>query len=112
MRGKTYILQSEAEYVQEYCEMTQRIITPEYFAKHAGWADTQDDLERVNCSKAGETGHQSCGWCEWCKKPVFSCGHYLLSQDEIGKIVRAWAIIGASLEKHGVDFGVDEDYYE
>ena len=33
-----------------------------------------DDLERVNCEKAGEFGHRWCGTCPEHKIPRLSCG--------------------------------------
>jgi hypothetical protein len=39
-----------------------------------GITPIQDDLERVNCGKAGEIGHSHCGICE-CGQPRFICGH-------------------------------------
>lgn len=38
------------------------MITAEIFKAATGHAPVQDDLERANCSKAGETGHYHCGW--------------------------------------------------
>lgn len=35
-----------------------------------------DDLERVNCPRAGEIGHRMCGVCSKCGCPLFiPCGH-------------------------------------
>lgn len=44
------------------------------FEKRAGYAPEQDDLERVNCDKAGQLGHLSCGWCARHDAPMFECG--------------------------------------
>lgn len=33
-----------------------------FFKLHTGRDPIQDDLERCNCDKAGETGHDFCGW--------------------------------------------------
>jgi hypothetical protein len=48
-------------------------ITVKQFIKHVGRKPVQDDMERVNCYKAGQIMHQSCGWCRGCNKPVFMC---------------------------------------
>lgn len=45
------------------------------FEARTGYAPVDDDLERVNCDRIGEIGHQQCGWCEQCKGPRFQCGH-------------------------------------
>lgn len=37
-------------------------ITAEQFKEATGHDHEQDDLERCNCQKAGEIGHQYCGW--------------------------------------------------
>lgn len=39
----------------------QMNMTAEQFKALTGFEDTQDDLERVNCPKAGQPGHESCG---------------------------------------------------
>lgn len=52
-------------------------LTPEKFKEKMGYLPVDDDLERVNCSKVGRTGHQMCGWCFQCDKPRFICGHLL-----------------------------------
>ena len=58
-------------------------MTAEEFEKKVGRPPEHDDLERVNCQKAGETGHLQCGWCRKHDKPRFACGcifrmlHYL-----------------------------------
>ena len=52
-------------------------ITAEQFEEAVGYPPEHDDLERVNCDKAGEVGHTMCGWCEECGKPRFMCGHLL-----------------------------------
>lgn len=39
-----------------------------------GHLPQQDDLERVNCPKAGDLGHWYCGWCPTHHKPYFICG--------------------------------------
>lgn len=40
----------------------------------------QDDMDRVNCDKAGQIGHWMCGWCDRCDKPRFQCGHLALGK--------------------------------
>lgn len=50
------------------------MITEKYFTERVGRPPEQDDLERVNCSQAGEIGHWSCGWCATHDLPVFMCG--------------------------------------
>lgn len=44
--------------------MTQipKTITAEWFKTATGADPIQDDLERSNCPKAGESGHYYCGW--------------------------------------------------
>ncbi len=37
-------------------------ITAEYFKEATGDYARDDDLERSNCLRAGESGHISCGW--------------------------------------------------
>jgi len=48
-------------------------MTAAEFEKVTGVPPVQDDLERVNCDKAGELGHLSCGVCD-CGMPMFMCG--------------------------------------
>ena len=50
----------------------------EEFKKRTGRAPEQDDLERVNCPKAGKIMHSACGWCEQHDKPRFECGCFVL----------------------------------
>lgn len=40
------------------------MITREKFIQATGHEPENDDLERSNCTKAGELGHFSCGWDE------------------------------------------------
>jgi len=49
-------------------------ITAEVFEEKVGSPPHQDDLERSNCSLAGNSGHHQCGWCEKHDKPRFLCG--------------------------------------
>lgn len=48
------------------------LYTEELFEKIVGRKPEDDDLERANCPKAGETGHNDCGLCKHFK-PVFCC---------------------------------------
>ena len=47
-------------------------ITEIDFRRLVGRNPANDDLERVNCSQAGEIGHLSCGMCRH-DKPYFNC---------------------------------------
>jgi hypothetical protein len=38
-----------------------------------GYPPENDDLERVNCKRAGELGHFDCGLCRQCDMPRFMC---------------------------------------
>lgn len=38
------------------------LITAEQFQAATGHQPKDDDLERCNCPKAGQIGHQHCGW--------------------------------------------------
>ncbi len=50
-------------------------IIAKYFEECTGYEPENDDLERVNCSVAGEDiGHLNCGWCKKDNMPVFLCG--------------------------------------
>ena len=50
------------------------MITPEQFEYYVGRAPMDDDMERCNCSKAGQTGHDQCGWNLKHNLPVFMAG--------------------------------------
>jgi hypothetical protein len=50
------------------------MITREEFVEAAGCQPEDDDLERVNCDKAGEIGHSCCGWNKELKMPQFLIG--------------------------------------
>lgn len=50
-------------------------ITPEIFFAATGSEPMQDDMDRVNCSQAGMSGHWSCGWCADDNLPRFMCSH-------------------------------------
>ncbi len=41
------------------------------FKQATGFDPLQDDMERVNCIKAGELGHECCGWNDKTNLPVF-----------------------------------------
>lgn len=45
-----------------------------------------DDLERVNCSKAGNFGHFCCGWCDDHDEPMFQCGCQVPQSHESTKV--------------------------
>jgi hypothetical protein len=49
-------------------------ITAEQFEQAAGHPPIQDDLERANCTRAGEIGHFYCGWCHVHNHPKAECG--------------------------------------
>jgi len=44
------------------------------FVERFGFAPVDDDIDRVNCSNVGATGHYQCGVCPLHDKPRFSCG--------------------------------------
>lgn len=44
------------------------------FEERTGRPPENDDLERVNCAKAGEPGHHFCGWCGDHNRPMYECG--------------------------------------
>ena len=47
------------------------IITAEIYKAYTGVDPRDDDLERCNCSKKGQMGHQHCGWDKANNQPVF-----------------------------------------
>ena len=49
-------------------------ITEEQYIKATGQQPRDDDLERCNCPKAGQSGHGSCGWNHKANLPVFMVG--------------------------------------
>lgn len=49
-------------------------MTAQEFLEQFGRKPERDDLERVNCPKAGEILHLSCGVCPEHKRPMFECG--------------------------------------
>ncbi len=46
-------------------------ITAEMFKEATGHDPINDDLERANCPKAGESGHFCCGWNWKINKPSY-----------------------------------------
>lgn len=55
------------------------------FTKLVGRPPEMDDLERVNCTQAGEDGHEFCGWNHRYNCPMFQRRHtktlYLVTSD-------------------------------
>jgi hypothetical protein len=58
-------------------------IDSKYFKHCVGREPELDDLDRCNCSKAGELCHMNCGWCHECNLPVFECGHIKINLNTI-----------------------------
>lgn len=56
------------------------LITAEIFEAATGYPPQDDDLERCNCSRAGEFMHSCCGWNEEKNKPQFSVGPVYLGK--------------------------------
>ena len=50
------------------------MITRQQFIEATGREPVQDDLERVNCPKAGTPGHWMCGWNKAHNRPQFEVG--------------------------------------
>lgn len=48
-------------------------MTSAQFLEKTGHEPAHDDLERVNCPKAGSLTHLSCGWCETHDAPAWEC---------------------------------------
>lgn len=46
--------------------------TAEIFKARVGRDAEDDDLDRCNCEKAGQPGHEDCGICEH-NMPLFEC---------------------------------------
>lgn len=44
------------------------------FRAMTGSGPVGDDLDRLNCEKAGLPGHRYCGFCDGHKVPRFVCG--------------------------------------
>jgi len=55
-------------------------VTPEEFTAAYGREPQQDDMHRVNCSRAGNLGHSQCGMCEKHHMPRFMCGCLFINQ--------------------------------
>lgn len=51
-------------------------ITKKIFLEKTREKPKDDDLQRVNCKKAGQVMHWGCGWCAKCDLPKFSCEHF------------------------------------
>jgi len=49
------------------------MITAQEFENKTGRVPQDDDLDRVNCDKAGTPGHRQCGWCPVHDAPRFMC---------------------------------------
>lgn len=49
------------------------MMTADEYVAATGYEPEDDDLERVNCPKAGKAGHLQCGWCITHNKPKFIC---------------------------------------
>jgi hypothetical protein len=49
-------------------------ITRKLFKDATGRSPIEDDLERCNCPKAGQSGHYHCGWNYTQNMPVFMVG--------------------------------------
>ena len=45
------------------------MITAKQYEDATGAAPEDDDMDRANCTKAGEIGHIQCGWCEVHQQP-------------------------------------------
>lgn len=62
--------------------MSKITITAAYFEKRVGHPPENDDLDRCNCDKAGETGHWYCGWDWEADLPQFMTGPRTLRDRE------------------------------
>lgn len=49
----------------------EKELTAKEFECLVGYPPVDDDLERCNCQKAGEIGHQHCGWNQIRNLPMF-----------------------------------------
>lgn len=56
--------------------------TAQQFEEMTGKMPVQDDLERLNCDRAGELGHFHCGHCPEHNKPRFWCGCWQNTEDK------------------------------
>lgn len=59
-------------------------ITAEYFKACTGYGPIDDDLERCNCDKAGQIGHELCGWDKNRNMPNFLVGFSLIKERKGG----------------------------
>jgi hypothetical protein len=66
-------------------------MTRKQFIKAVGREPEKDDLERANCRRAGEPGHQTCGICEH-GKPVFEGFNDLIDDKVTGE--EPWMLSG------------------
>lgn len=56
-------------------------MTEQEFEKIVGRPPEDDDMDRVNCDRAGKPGHHQCGVCEH-GRPKFTCNEcWALEQD-------------------------------
>ena len=53
------------------------MITKDRFIDRVKCPPIQDELKRCNCTKAGEPGHEQCGWCPEHDLPQFVCGCFV-----------------------------------
>lgn len=60
--------------------MKELLITREDFIKMTGSEPEEDDLERVNCNKAGTSGHYDCGVCKICNLPQYQCMKHIAKE--------------------------------
>lgn len=60
-------------YLAELRRGRQPVVDAALFEKLTGRLPEDDDLERVNCLRAGEDGHRQCGSCPTCGLPRFLC---------------------------------------
>ena len=52
-------------------------ISRRHFVAATGMEPVDDDLERSNCTKAGQMGHWQCGWDPLHNLPRFMTGNYV-----------------------------------
>jgi len=52
--------------------------TEQDFTEAVGSPPENDDMDRVNCPKAGKAFHFGCGWCDSCNLPHFMCSHEIM----------------------------------
>lgn len=57
-------------------------ITAEKFIACTGYEPVDDDLDRCNCDKAGQIGHELCGWDKKRDMPNFLLGVSLIKERE------------------------------